>query len=138
MKKSVYLGSFFLFFFILSFLNGCSKNEAHLKKINEPKWLKDGKVEGKISGIGCAAIHYKGLEAQKKLAIQRAIDQIAMQVSTNVSTISYNERKRDSQGYSSNTQTKSLHTVNGENISTKILDWYKNSNGDICVLIIKE
>jgi len=122
---------------ILINFSACSKNAPTANKIvnNEPKWMTDPVKEanGKITAIGCSARHYKGIQAQKKLALKRAIDEIAMQTNTRVSKISLNRRSNTS----SSTSSSSLQEVHEENISTKVMQYYTTRNGDICVWIIK-
>jgi uncharacterized membrane protein len=130
-----------LFLMILLIINftACTKNNPNNKKVininNEPKWMTDPVKEanGKITAIGCSARHYKGIQAQKKLALQRAIDEIAMQINTKVSKISLNRRSN----ISSSTSSTSLQEVNEENVSIKVMKYYITKNGDICVWIIK-
>ena len=100
-----------------------------------PEWMDNPEKmsNGKLTAVGCSARHYKGVSAQKKLALKRAIDEIAMQTNTKVSKVSLNRRTN----HSSRTTSSSLQEVNEENISTKIMEYYKTSDGDICVWIIK-
>lgn len=130
--------SFSLVLILVLFFSGCAKNDTYVKAIKEPKWLLDPKIEGKTSGVGCATRHYNGETAQKKLALQRAIDEVASQVSVKVQSVSYNQKELSGTKYVSQSNTSSLHTINNENIQTKIVDWYKKPDGDICVLVVKD
>ena len=131
-----------IFFFTLICLTfiGCTNiNQAqpkHISQINEPLWLDNPQKlsNGKITAVGCAGLHYKGVNAQKKLAVQRAIDEIAMQVKTKVSKVSLRHRTNNS----SSSSSSSLQEVDNLNISTKIMEYYKKPSGDICVWVIKE
>jgi len=131
-----------IFFFILiSFVFiGCTNinqpNSATVSNNNKPKWLDNPQKfsNGKITAVGCAGLHYKGVNAQKKLAVQRAIDEIAMQVRTKVSKVSLRHRTN----HSSSSSSSSLQEVNNVNVSTKIMEYYKNQSGDICAWLIKE
>jgi len=124
------------------FFSGCSNNSINLKVIankdsnSVPKWLDDPQKEakGKITAVGCAGYHYKGVTAQKKLAVSRAIDEIATQVRVNVNTVTLREK------YNGRLTTKSnsLQSVNNLDIKTKIMDYYKKPNGDICAWVIKK
>ena len=124
-------------FLVFINFNACSKTTPSIKKVinSEPKWMIDPVKEanGKITAIGCSSRHYKGIQAQKKLALSRAIDEIAMQTNTKVSKLSLNRRTNKG----SSTNSTSLQEVEKVNISTKVMQYYTTKNGDICVWIIK-
>jgi hypothetical protein len=119
-------------------LTGCGTQQipSNQNKTTIPKWLDNPNYEakGKITAVGCAYRHINGQEAQRKLALQRAIDTIAMQVSTKVSIITL----RDKTNISSSTTQSSLQEVNNQYIKTKILNTYITSKGKLCILIVKE
>jgi hypothetical protein len=131
-----------LLFFITLFFIACSNNNVNIAKENknsllnnEPSWIKDPikAANGKVTAVGCSARHYNGIAAQKKLALQRAIDEIAMQTKTKVSKVSLN-RKTNTSSYTNST---SLQEVNSQNVSVKIMQYYTSEDGDICVWVIK-
>jgi hypothetical protein len=111
------------------------KKEIIPQSSSVPKWMDNPLKEanGKVTAVGCSAIHIDGREAQKKLALKRAIDSIAMQVNTKVSMLRYDSRSDNSSSFNK----ISLHEVNNENIATKILDTYIDKEGKICIWIIK-
>jgi hypothetical protein len=122
--------------------SGCtSLNNTTVTKQNiEPKWLINPYIDNdKIAAIGCARIHFKGKEAQKDLAIARAIDRIAMQNNVTVDNVtarqknSYNgERTRSS------ASSSSLHTVDNVSVSTKVKAIYNKKDGEICVWVVQK
>ena len=108
---------------------------------SEPKWLNDPFfIKDKRNAIGCAEQHFKGLAEQKKLAISRAIEQIALQKSSKVSAVTY--RNRSSNSGSNSSQTSSLQEVDSQNITTKIVDTFEYKDGSnagrMCVLVVEE
>lgn len=125
------------------FFVGCGvaqKPVAQNIQPSEPKWLLDPTMNqgGKLAAVGCSGMHVNGKSAQEKLAIQRAIDEIAMQKNTKVSNVTLRNKSFSSGGNtSSKGQTTSLHEVNNQNISTKVLDKYVKPNGDICVWVVE-
>lgn len=143
----------YLFFvFIVLFLNGCSGLQNTNSKViippsslqnktvaKEPLWLDDPQKEanGKLTAVGCATKHINGEVAQKKLAVQRAIDEIAMQKKTKVQTVTYNTKTTTSFDVTSKTQSSSLHEVQDVSLSTKIIEYYKKPDGDICVWVVE-
>lgn len=142
MKKYLLIISFFVLFF-----NGCSETKnTNLKviqtsqtKLKEPLWLDDPQKEanGKLTAVGCASRHINGEVAQKKLALQRAIDEIAMQKKTKVQTVSYNTKIITESSKTSQTQTSSLQEVQNVDVSTKVMEYYTKPDGDICVWIVE-
>ena len=104
----------------------------------EPAWLLDPYTAGdKIAAVGCAAKHFKGVEAQKKLAISRAIDQIATQNSVTVNNVTLRKREVNSMGGNSGMNSTSMQSVDNVNISTKVKALYTKDNGDICAWVVQ-
>lgn len=103
---------------------------------NPPQWLNDPNfIKDKRNAVGCAYTHVNGENEQKKLAISRAIEQIALQKNTQVNVVTY--RKKTSNGTASN-ETSSLQSVDGQNLSTKVIDTYKDHDNKLCVLVSEE
>ena len=123
------------------FFSGCVENGINLKvitgekKSEVPKWLDNPQSEsgGKITAVGCAGHHFKGKAAQKKLAVSRAIDEIATQVKVTVNNVSLRKRTNNS----SSSSSTSLQSVDGVSVGTEIVDYYTKQNGDICAWVIK-
>lgn len=127
-------------------LSGCAnqqpsnnKTTTNTNQSSEPKWMDDPYMDGdKVAATGCAKRHFKGSAAQKKLAISRAIDQIASQVETTVDNVMDTSRQvRNGSGVSSQMRTNSSQKVNNVNISTKVKATYKKPNGEICVWVVQ-
>jgi len=119
---------------------GSSNNTTIPNKDNEPKWIQNPYINNdKIAAIGCSQIHFKGIEAQKKLAISRAIDRIATQTSVIVDTVTYRQ-KNSSNGQKSSSilSSSSLHTVKTREISTKTKAMYTKPDGEICAWVVQK
>jgi outer membrane biogenesis lipoprotein LolB len=129
-----------LFAFLLF---GCTHQQPTPQSSNtinsEPLWLSDPQkgANGKLTAIGCASRHANGEAAQKKLALQRAIDEIAMQKKTKVQTVTYNTKTITATTKNSKTDSSSLHEVENLSVSTKLLDHYTKPDGDICVWAVE-
>ncbi len=133
------------------FLNGCVKQpNTNSKTIQKeqvqqslqnktPAWLDDPQKEanGKLTAVGCALRHINGEVAQKKLALQRAIDEIAMQKKTKVQTVNYTTKTMTASDKTSKTQSSSLQEVENVEVSTKVMEYYMKPDGDICVWIVE-
>ncbi|MGB3750602.1 MAG: hypothetical protein WA945_03480 [Arcobacteraceae bacterium] len=133
LKVTVFIVSIILFI-------GCNSQHNTTPKNEKPKWLFDPYIDGdNVAAVGCSQIHFKGIEAQKNLAISRAIDRIATQNSVIVENITMRQRvttNNNQRGNSSSTSS-SLHTVNKVKISTIIKDIYTKENGEICIWVVQ-
>lgn len=121
--------------------SGCIKqnNTPVTKKSDEPKWLLDPYFENdKFAAVGCAKIHFKGEEAQKDLAISRAIDRIATQNKVTVDNVTLRE-KSSSNGRrtGSSSSSTSLQSVDKVSISTRTKAIYTKPNGEICAWVVQ-
>jgi hypothetical protein len=134
------------------FFNGCTHpNNTHSKTIQmysqetkqiqlkEPLWFLNPQKEsnGKLTAVGCATKHINGEVAQKKLAVQRAIDEIAMQKKTKVQTVSYTTKSFSHNTKTATTQSSSLQEVENVEVSTKVMEYYTKPDGDICVWVVE-
>lgn len=121
---------------------GCAQNNPKQAQIsnNEPAWILNPQIEsnGKLAGSGCSRIHYKGIQAQKKLAISRAIEQIAIQKSVKVKSIAYRQKSNQNGLISSKGQSSSLQEVENVSLSTHIKKIHTKDNGDICAWVIEK
>ncbi len=133
LKKSLLVVSVMLF-------TGCTMiNNTTVTKEVEPKWLIDPYYKNdKVAAVGCAKIHFKGEEAQKDLAISRAIDRIATQHKVTVDNVTLRRKSVSNMGNSSSANSSSLHTVDKLTISTKVNAVFKKSNGDICAWVVQK
>jgi len=122
-------------------LTGCvsSLNDIIVPADGKPKWLKDPYYQNdKIAAVGCSPIHFNGEQAQKKLAISRAIDQIAVQKKVTVNNVTL-RRKSSSNGSAYNsrsTSSTSLQSVDNLSMSTKVKAIYTKKDGEMCAWVI--
>ena len=125
----------------LLLFSGCVpvNNSIVKKEPSEPKWLQDPYLENdKIAATGCAKRHFKGISAQKDLAVSRAIDRIATQNSVIVDNVTL-RKKSVSNGIreTSSASSSSLQTINNVKISTKNKAFYTKADGEICVWVVQ-
>ncbi len=132
---------YFIGFVTVLLLQGCMANKYYNNKTvsnGAPKWLLDPYIDGDTNAaVGCAKRHFKGVEAQKKLAISRAIDQVATQNKVTVNNITL-RKKSSKNGYrgNSSSNSSSLQSVDNVSISTKTKAIYKKRDGEICAWVI--
>jgi PBP1b-binding outer membrane lipoprotein LpoB len=134
---------FFIAILGITFLTGCNYSLLSTPQKNEtaqetvPDWISNPNfIQGKRSAVGFSGVHYKGKSEQKKLAISRAIDEIAMQKKTIVSNQTIRE---SSKGKLQTSKTQSLQSTNNISLSTKIVEeYYDVKNNKLYVLVVEE
>lgn len=120
-------------------LTGCSMNQimSPKKESSKPKWFLDPYMDNdKYAAVACAKEHFNGPSAQKKLAISRAIDEIAKSKEVSVNSNTLRTRSSGSLGSSSAMNSSSLQNVDNVKISTKVKDVYHTKDGEICVWVV--
>jgi hypothetical protein len=133
-----------LIFMVVSVMlfNGCipNNNTTVSKQTHEPKWLQDPYIDNdKVAAVGCAQLHFKGVEAQKDLAISRAIDRIATQNSVIVDNVTVREKNsyNGNKGISKSSSS-SLHTVDNVKVSTITKAIFTKYDGEICAWVVQK
>lgn len=127
------LKKFFLFLPLL-FL-GCFQ-EVHKSECNPSFFTNYTHKKGEIVGIGIAAPNLNGFTAQKRSAISKAINQIAMQLGVTVKSVSLMQRESvNHQKALSSFSQYSLQTVNGKKVRAKIVKECKS--GDYYYVLMK-
>ena len=76
---------FFLFLFLL-FLLSCGGVEKSTSC--PPKWFYEPTYKGKVCGVGVAGPHLRGVYYQRNLALQRAMENLALQKGVKVKSLS--------------------------------------------------
>lgn len=74
-----------LFLLALLLLSGCAEPEVKKSASAKPEWILNPSQNGKIGAVGSAYRHPKGLPHQRKIAITRALDELALQQGVKVS-----------------------------------------------------
>lgn len=78
-------------------VSGCSRT-SDLPPVEKPPWIEHPASDIYIGSVGSAMPHFKGKTAQRRLAISRAIDELAQQSGVEVqSTILRKEKRTGSQ-----------------------------------------
>ncbi len=104
-----------------------------------PDWIYNPAVDGKIGGVGSAGLHIKGNDAQREMAISRAIDSIARQMGVKVQNTSVYAVSGSSAGTRSSMNGLSIHTVSGATVNAVIKEmWRDKKTGELFVWMQKE
>jgi hypothetical protein len=128
--------------FLLLLFIGCYNNQINepIKKQNTtPNWMTNPTENGSILGaVGCAKQHYRGINAQVKLAVARAIEQIAQQKSTTVSTSMLNKKSSSGSNISKRSDSVAFHKSTNITLSTIKKAEYWKSKYEVCVWVIEK
>lgn len=124
-----------IFLFLPLIFLGCFQ-EVHKSSCNPSFFTNYNHKKGEIVGIGIAAPNLNGFSAQKKSAISKAINQIAMQLGVNVKSVSIMQRQSvNHQKASSSFSQYSLQTVNGKTVRARIVKECRS--GDYYYVLMK-
>ncbi len=105
---------------LILLLSACSATKAKIEKNPRPQWIDSPYIAGKITAVGSSHIHYKGKNAQRKLAISRAIDELAVQQGVHVSTYTTRHDKKSDGRYSAKSDIYSFQTSDNKTVHAHI------------------
>ncbi|QAR33342.1 hypothetical protein EP073_07990 [Geovibrio thiophilus] len=130
-----------VFIILLIFVCACAAQTVSAPEpVHKPEWLWKPSDGGKIGGVGIAKEHIHGLDAQRKLAVSRAIDSIAAQLGVQVQNVTVLESHATSSGSSSTTiDSYSIHTVQGNTVKAAVREfWTDVQTGELYVWMVLE
>ena len=126
---------------LLFFLVGCSVPNLEKKDTNSnicystPKWVINIPVsKTKIYGVGIAGENMNGFNAQRRSAISKAINEIAMQMKVKVNNSFYSRQNSTGYKYSDNI---TFQTVDNQTVSAKIVKSCKNPNNGMFYVLME-
>ena len=136
--KNRYLIVIFLFI-----LTGCSHNNIVVTPKNDyqrPSWIYlSPSQNGKIGGIGVSGKHIDGFTGQRELAISRALDEIAKQLGTTVTTMQNINTEGTKDNIKSEITSYSFQTTDGKVVKAIIKNiWYDNISDELYVWMLQE
>ena len=103
-----------------------TQNVAKNQRTGKPEWYYKPGMDGKIGGVGISGRHIKGPNAQRELAVTRAIDDISRQMGVEVSNVT----KVHTAGTRDSAQTQmdiySIQTVNGQTVKARIREFWED------------
>jgi len=134
-----------VFPFLFIFFIGCSVNDislkSHHKKENnsicytKPSWaINVPQSKNKIYGVGIAGENMNGESAQRKVAISRALNEIASQLKTTVN--SKFESLQSTSGLNE-AQSYTIQTVDNQVVHAKIVKSCKNPNTGMLYILME-
>lgn len=93
----------------------------------KPEWYFSPEKDGKIGGVGVSGIHKDGKTGQKKLAVERALGEIARQMGVKVQSFSNLTSQSSSYGTSVTGTDHSFFTVDGKIVTARIVEIWEDS-----------
>jgi len=133
------LRNYFLLFFIPFFFMSCASARDARKRADVPDWVYHYDSKGRRCGVGFASPHIKGIAYQRALAISRAIDEIARQLSVKVDTKLETYMAGSKGSMSSGLSSFSVHTTTGQSVKAEIIEaWKDNYKDEFYVLMCME
>lgn len=99
---------------------------ASVQPIIKPSWIQNSSVSGKVAGVGICGMHVNGVNAQRALAIKRAIDEIALQLGVKVNNVSLVGTQSGAGGGGSSVESYSFQTVEGQVVKAVLKETWKD------------
>ncbi|MCD8492113.1 MAG: hypothetical protein LRY51_09515 [Geovibrio sp.] len=132
---------FIVLIILISFIYACAPQTVTAPvPVQKPEWLWKPSDGGRIGGVGIAKEHIRGLDAQRKLAVSRAIDSISAQLGVQVQNITVLESHASSSGSASTTiDSYSIHTVQGNTVKAAVREfWTDPQTSELYVWMVLE
>lgn len=127
------LSKFFLPFVFLGCVNLPHKDDGIC--YSTPSWaIEVPTSENKVYGLGVAKENINGINAQRNVAIRRAINEIASQLKVKVNNKFYNIASTDSGVHSASV---TFQTIDNQTVSAKIIKMCKNPNTGILYVLME-
>ena len=129
------LSSLSIFFLLV----GCNTPTLEKKSDNicysTPNWVINIPVsKTKIYGVGIAGENFNGVNAQRRSAISKAVNEIAMQMKIKVNNSFYSKQNSNGENYANNI---TFQTVNNQSVSAKIIKSCKNPNNGMFYVLMQ-
>lgn len=108
-----------LFLLLMLVFSGCNQPQP-ASQTTKPLWITNPNQSGKIGAVGVANIHYKGFTYQRKLAISRALDEMALQQGVEVVLDMKKSEKVANDRLSSDMKVKSSYETQKKDVKAHI------------------
>ena len=128
---------FLLISFIILAFNACSLSEPLAKQNTKPSWINNPNQKNFTGSVGIANIHHKGFVHQRKLAISRALDELALQKGVIVSLSMRKSEKVKNNKISTNVETQSSYETANTKLTAHIEDvWQDGASKALFVWLV--
>lgn len=116
----------FLILFALLFV-GCNENPVPAKQQTieaRPEWITNPNLGGVIGSVGSSGPHFKGPAYQRKLAISRALDELALQQGVEIDLVAKREENLVNDNFRSSTDIQTEQKVQNAHVTAHIKATY--------------
>ena len=118
---------FFVILLLILTFNACSQHEAKVSNRTKPSWINNPNQDGLNGSVGLADIHYKGVSYQRKLAISRALDELALQKGVLVSLNMQKKERIKNEQLSSDMKVQSSYETQNAKLTAHIQDAWQDT-----------
>lgn len=123
--------------FLSFLLFGCGPAETINPNVARPHWFYNPCEGCQMGGIGISGTHIRGLQAQRELATERAINEIARQMGVKVSNFSKTVSVGNKDKVQTERETYSIQTVDGNSVQAVIEElWTDPKTNDLYVWMV--
>ena len=126
----------FLLLIFLTLFTSCSSIQLQQTQNAKPHWIQFPFQNNIVGAVGFSSIHFNGKSAQRKLALTRALEELAFQANVDISSITVVKESRD--GFSSRTSssTQTVAKTDVSSLSARIeATWSDPKNRDIYIWV---
>ncbi len=107
-------------------LISCSSGQNIKLENGKPYWYWRPNVVDQPGGVGISGMHIKGLNAQRALAIQRAIDDIARQLGVEVKNFTKSTTVGNQDSVRTGLESYSIQMVDGTTVKATIRELWED------------
>lgn len=120
----------------LLFIVACN---SPVKPTLRPQWINHPNLLNQTGAVGSCKPHIKGTTYQRRLAISRALDELAQQSGVTIENIVIREERNTRSSTSTHTHVQSQQRSTGEIIKARIQEiWTDPKNQEIYVWLIAD
>ena len=104
-----------------------------------PSWFFNQNIGGRLGGVGVSGRHIQGLNAQRELAVSRAIDELARQMAVKVASFTTVQGEGGRDNMQTTMEVYSIQTVSGQTVRATIEEfWHDPKTDELFVWMVVE
>jgi len=123
--------------FILLIFSACAQHGSKVSQFTKPSWISNPNQDNYTGSIGIAHLHHKGFVYQRKLAISRALDELALQKGVLVSLDMQKIEETKNNKLSTDVKVQTSYNTTQTTLSAQIKDtWQDPSSKTLFVWLV--
>ena len=113
---------FLLSLLIMLSFTGCKQSAAPVKEqsVLYPAWINNPNVGGVTGSVGSSRPHFQGVAYQRKLAISRALDELALQKGVEIDLVAKREETAKDDNVHSKSDIRTEQVVKNSHVTAHI------------------